>query len=248
MEHALYEELFNQETRHWWFLARRKIVISLLMRYLTVENTDSCQCKVLDVGCGCGANLEAMSRLFDATGVEPSFEGISYCRKRNLHVTKGHLPDKLNVPSNYFDAVTLIDVLEHIDNDAGSVVSIGKLLKPNGILLVTVPACQWLYTPRDAYHHHKRRYAKRQLHAVLSQGGLYKELLSYYNFYLFPMALIERTIKKIIGESGQGPDLFVPPAPVNGLFRLIFQSERHILPYISLPFGLSLIGVYRKVL
>ena len=247
MEHALYDEMFSQETRHWWFLARRTIILSILKRYLDKTSNDISACKVLDVGCGCGANLAELSRLCNATGIEPSFEGLSYCRQRQLHVTKGSLPDNLPVPEEFFDAVLLIDVLEHIDDDCASVSKIHNLLKPDGILLITVPAYQWLYTARDYMHHHKRRYSKKQLHELILSQGFSKEIESYYNFWLFPLACMERISKKILGMDKQETDLVVPPAPINNLMRLIFQSERFLLPYINLPFGLSLIGVYRKV-
>ncbi len=246
MEHALYDEMFSQETLHWWFLARRNIILSLLKRYLSKTTNDICECKVLDVGSGCGANLASISRLCNATGIEPSFEGLSYCRKRRLHVTKGSLPDNLPVPENFFDAVLLIDVLEHIDNDCASVAKIHTLLKSNGILMVTVPAYQWLYTARDAMHHHKRRYSKKQLHDLIVSQGFAKDIESYYNFWLFPFACVQRLSRKVLGVDEQKPDLVVPPPLINNIMKKIFQSERVLLPYMTLPFGLSLIGVYRK--
>ncbi|MDX9702641.1 MAG: class I SAM-dependent methyltransferase [Candidatus Auribacterota bacterium] len=246
MEHALYDEMFSNETRHWWFLGRRKIVLSILLRYFRSSTDDIASLKVLDVGCGCGANLAAVSRICDATGIEPSFEGIAYCRKRRLHVTKGALPEKLSVPKNYFDAVLLIDVLEHIDDDKASICAILDVLKPGGIILVTVPAYQWLYTGRDKMHHHKRRYNRRQIHEVVASQGFAREILSYYNFWLFPFALMERLSKKLFATDTPKPDVTVPPALINHIMRLIFQSERFLLQYVVLPFGLSLIGVYRK--
>lgn len=241
MEKYLYDELFEQETKHWWFLARRQIIIQLL-QYFCPDKAYN----LLDIGCGCGANLLALSRYYNCTGIEPSDEGIDYCAKRNLKITKGYLPDKIDLPDNSFDIITMIDVLEHIKQHNLVLKTVHRLLKKNGVFLATVPAYQWLYTKRDEFHHHCRRYSKSELNTLLSSGGLEKIILSYYNFFLFPLALLERGTKKFLKKDKPKPDLFIPPKPLNNFLKSVFAFEKKLLPKISLPYGLSVIALYKK--
>jgi len=241
MEKYLYDELFDQETKHWWFLARREIIVRLLQYYCPDEDNS-----LLDIGCGCGANLVKLSRYYNCQGIEPSDEGIEYCSQRNLKVTKGFLPDKIDYPDNSFDIITMIDVLEHIENDEQAVKTVSRLLKKDGIFLATVPAYQWLYTKRDEFHHHYRRYSKAELEFIFTSSGLRKQKLSYYNSLLFPLALAERCAKKFLKKDKPGPDLVIPPKPINNFFKSVFSFEKKLLPRLSLPYGLSLIAVYKK--
>ena len=241
MEKYLYDELFNHETKHWWFLARREIIVRLL-QYFSPDKDNA----LLDIGCGCGANLVTLSRYYNCQGVEPSDEGIDYCAQRKLKVKNGFLPDKIDYPDNSFDIITMIDVLEHIEQDGLAVKTVNRLLKKDGIFLATVPAYQWLYTKRDEFHHHYRRYSKSQLESIISSSGLKKIILSYYNTLLFPLALAERGTKKLLKKDKPEPDLVIPPKPINNFFKSVFAFEKKLLPRIPLPYGLSLIAVYKK--
>lgn len=244
MDAALYDELHRVEQTHWWFRARRRIVWSLVERYVGSDRGQ--RLKICELGCGTGGNLIGAAQFHDVVGVECAPEALAYAR-RSLgdRVIFGRLPDGVDLPAASFDVVLLTDVLEHIEDDAASARTSLQLLRPGGIVVATVPAYQWLYSPRDAQHHHFRRYGRRQFAALWKQGGAETELLSYYNTWLFPAAAVARLASKMLRRNERG-DLRVPRAGLNSLLEKVMASEAQVLGRWQLPFGLSLISVVKK--
>lgn len=238
MEAYLYEEMYRLEQHHWWFSAKHRIVLTLLDRYLR----DKPRGRVADIGCGCGHMLQMLSERYDAVGVDSSQLAADFARQRGVKVVQGSLPENVGLPPGEFDAAIMLDVMEHLDDDVASARSVAALLKPDGILLVTVPAYQWLFSAHDTAHHHRRRYNRAGLTQVLSAAGLKLRYISYYNTILFPLAVGQRMISRS-GAGSKQVTTAPPPAPINALFRSIFAMERHALGRITLPFGLSLIAV-----
>ena len=245
MEKPLYDELFKVEEVHWWFVARRSIVKHLLSKYLSFD-LSSRQIKIADLGCGCGANLIEYNKSYSVTGMDPSLDAVKYCQKRGIAIQQGALPHNCTLPVNSFHAVLMLDVLEHIEEDEEALGKTYELLNNDGIIVLTVPAYQWLYTKRDEFHHHKRRYSKKQLDQILRKAGFKRVLLSYYNFWLFPCVALVRMIGKMLGLDRSGCDVKVPNRFINRIVQIIFESERLFLPVPGLPFGVSLVAVYKK--
>jgi SAM-dependent methyltransferase len=179
----------------------------------------------------------------DVVGIECSTHALAYARQRlGSRVIRGSLPDDVDLPSNSFDVVLLTDVLEHVEDDARSAATAMRLLKPGGIVVATVPAYQWLYSARDAQHHHFRRYGKRQFCRLWINTDCETLLLSHYNSFLFPIAAAARLASKI-GRAGGSGDLNVPHQLFNDALAGVMRSERNLLGRVPLPFGLSLIAV-----
>lgn len=245
MEAHLYQEMFDQEQRHWWFRAKRRIVLSLLARKLRVE--PGRHPKIADLGCGCGATLAELQQKYDAIGVDGSELAVEFSRRRGVNVVQGLLPDGLQLPAGEFDAVVMLDVLEHLDDDTASARAAANLLRPGGIFLVTVPAYQWLFSEHDKAHHHKRRYTAARIRQLLGSTGLHVDLCSYMNTALFPVAVAARLADRFRPAAGGAVrGLSVPPAAVNAAFEWTFAAERHLLRRVYLPFGLSVVCVARK--
>lgn len=240
MEAYLYSDMFKLEQNHWWFAAKHRIVLSMLQRAIL---GGSARPRVADLGCGCGRMLQLLADRYDATGVDASPLAVEFAKERNVTVVQGLLPDDLPLTPDTFDAVLMLDVLEHLDDDVACAAAAGRLLKPGGAFLLTVPAYQWLYGPRDIAHHHRRRYARAQLNSVLSRAGLRVQYCSYYNTLLFPLALLQRLIQRVRNDQASHVAMPVPPAPINATLREIFAAERHLLGRLPLPFGLSLIAL-----
>jgi 2-polyprenyl-3-methyl-5-hydroxy-6-metoxy-1,4-benzoquinol methylase len=247
MREELYDEMFEMEQRHWWFAAKHQIVSSLLRRYLPrVENGS--RPRIADLGCGCGMLLSKLRDAYDVRGMDASPQAIEFCARRGVTVEKGGLPEDVPLERGAFDAVLLLDVLEHLGDDRSSAVAAAQLLRPGGILFCTVPAYPWLWSPRDEHHHHKRRYTAAAFRKLFEdQRELRLELFSHYNSWLFPVAAAARVASKFTPpRDAGGTDLSVPPAPLNTLLRHTFASERHLLGRVRLPAGLSLIAIARK--
>jgi SAM-dependent methyltransferase len=244
MDARLYDELYRVEQDHWWFRARREIVWSLVRRYM--NGTPNRRLKICELGCGTGGNLAAVADWHDVVGVECSPQALEYARRRlGDRVSRGRLPHDVDLPSDTYDVVLLTDVLEHIEDDAGSAKKALRLLRPGGIVVATVPAYQWLYSPRDSQHHHFRRYSKRRFRDLWSAPNTRTLLLSHYNSLLFPPAAAARLASKLVSRNMAG-DLHVPPRPLNNLLAQIMRSEANLLGRVPMPFGLSLVAVVRK--
>ncbi len=250
MDDALYEEMFRMEQSHWWFCAKHRIVRALLDRFLpgpaAMAAAPRRRRRVADLGCGCGMMLQKLRGDFDAVGMDDSPQAIGFCARRGVRVTQGRLPDQIGLEPGTFDAVLMLDVLEHLDQDAASAAAAARLLGPGGILLCTVPAYPWLYGPRDAHHHHRRRYTRGQFGKLFDLPGMRLEKLSYFNSLLFLPAAAARLKSKWLGDKDAAADLTLPPAPINRVLQTMFAAERHWLIGGSLPFGLSLLAICRR--
>jgi SAM-dependent methyltransferase len=183
----------------------------------------------------------------DVVGVEHSPQALDYARLRlGNRVRCGSLPNNIDLPDGAFDVVLLTDVLEHIEDDTGSATTAMRLLRPGGIIIATVPAYQWLYSPRDAHHHHFRRYSKQRFRALWQAPNTQTLLLSHYNSLLFPAAAAARFASKLRPQRVVNGDLTVPSRPLNWLLARIMGSESNLLGRVPMPFGLSLVAVIRK--
>lgn len=243
MENELFDEMYKVETQHWWFVARRKIIASVIDG-LSLESNS----KIMDAGCGNGDNLEFLSKYGELVAIEREDNALARAKSRQIgKVVKGELPD--NFPSDINkenDLIVLLDVLEHIDDDGKSLFGLSNWANQNGRLLITVPAYQFLWTSHDEQHHHKRRYTVKGLRKVVENNGWKVKYISYFNSFLFPLALIDR-IKQKIFPSSKDNGLKMPHKYINIMFEKIFSLESKIVGKFSFPFGLSIIVVATKL-
>jgi hypothetical protein len=136
-------------------------------------------------------------------------------------------------------------VLEHIEDDLGSLHRVAQLLRPGGFLVVTVPAYRFLWSEHDVVNEHKRRYTRTELATKMKQIGFGIRKLSYFNTLLFPPIAAMRLIQRLRDRPGQADEGHVAPW-LNGVLRRVFSLEKQMLRWLSLPFGVSLIAVADK--
>lgn len=161
--------------------------------------------RVLEIGAGIGT-LSSMyrSNVDSAVLLEPAANLIAPLRDRfrgdeGVKVIGKPLEDAIaarDVEDGSFDAVVLINVLEHVDDDTGMLIDIARLLKPGGMLLLFVPALQWLFGSLDTLVSHRRRYAKSQLRFVVENASLAVRDLRYFDVLgVLPWFVTGRLIK-----------------------------------------------------
>ena len=247
MDEKLYDEMYSLESRHWWFKAKRRIVLSVLERLIGRSRGPSRGPRVWDVGCGCGMMLsDLLARGYDAVGFDASPVAVRYCTQRGVPAVLGTCGDPDAEAGGDFDAVLMLDVLEHIDDDRAAYLAALGMAKPGGLLVCTVPAHPWLWTRRDEFHHHKRRYTARGLRELLATPGGRTVLLSPMNSVLFPLAMGVRLACRLADRPRRPGDLHIPGWGINRALEAVFASERGLLSRgIPLPWGLSLIAAVR---
>jgi len=243
MENEIFKKMASIESNHWWFVARRKIIFSIINNLDLPRNI-----RILDVGCGNGDNLSLLSYFGDLVAFEKNEEALRRAKSKKIgQIYKAELPH--NLPSNIktnFDLIVLLDVLEHIDDDSQSLTTVRDLMNDKALILITVPAYQWLWSDHDVLHDHKRRYSKSTLKEKLYLSGFRLKYISYFNTLLFPFALAERIKQKILPKLNE-EILKMPNSKINFLLEKIFSYEVNFINKISYPFGLSLFAIAEKI-
>ena len=238
MERIVYEQMAELDQRHWWYRARREVLAALIRR----EARPPANARVLEIGCGTGHNLTMLGEFGSVDALELDDEARAVAEQRlGKSVMRAPLPELAGVPERHYDLIGAFDVIEHIDDDQAALASIAGRLKPGGKLVVTVPAHQWMWSAHDVVNHHKRRYSKRALRALVQGSSLKLERSGYFNSLLFPLAVAERLSSKLRGKDDA--DLSLPPRLLNAALERVFALERHLVARLPLPPGLSLFAV-----
>jgi SAM-dependent methyltransferase len=155
------------------------------------------------------------------------------------------LPNQIPYAENYFDLITALDVIEHVDEDVDSLKAIRTRLVADGKAVITVPAYMFLWSKFDEMNEHKRRYTLTELNEKLVQAGFVVEKISYYNTLLFPVVFVIRMLNNLLKLDGSS-DVNMPNAPLNFVLKKIFGIEKYLLKFINLPFGVSILAVVKK--
>lgn len=239
METAAYQSMRDSQDSHWWFVGRREVIRSLI----DTTARPKADAAVLEAGCGFGGNLPLLQRYGRLQAFEYDAQARDYAASHAaVPVAYGTLPDHIGFGDEKFDLIAMLDVLEHVDDDLGSLAALRDRLSDGGSLLITVPAVPALWSEHDEIHHHKRRYSKSELAAKLAAAGLVPRRLGYFNSLLFPLALAERLASRF----GRGQSDGAVPTVINALFARIFAFESRLLSWLSFPIGLSLYAVVQK--
>jgi SAM-dependent methyltransferase len=228
------------EESHWWYLARRRIITTVL-EFLGLASSS----KILEIGCGCGTNLRGIRA--DAYGGDSD---ITACRLANQKVPgriiafdAHHLP----FTDSVFDAVLILDTLEHLSDDIAALREVRRVLRKDGLAIVTVPSFPVLWWRHDIAEEHRRRYTKRLLRDAALKARLTEVKLTYFNTFLFPPIATVRLIGRLLLRGRGGLDFHEVPQPLNDLLTTLFAFERHLILSRTLPFGLSLLAIFKKV-
>lgn len=237
MDDRLLRQHLELEERHWWFVARRRILLSLLERNLP-DRTDL---DVLDAGCGGGATMESLRRYGRVQGMELAGEAVAYNRERGRDVIEGSI-ERMPFEDESFDLALALDVIEHVPDDLAALEELSRVLRPGGSLLVTVPALDMLWSAHDEANGHYRRYTLAGLRGRVARVGFEVVELSYFNTLLFPAVLAARKLRR----KGSGSDVEEVPEPLNSILTRVFSCEAALLRWTKLPIGVSALCFARR--
>ena len=235
------------EASHFWFRGFRYFVTPLL-RQATNGVSDV---RLLDCGCGTGANLGLLARFGRAYGFDMSAAGLNigreHGRTRLVRATVAAIP----FPDNAFDVVTSFDVLYALESEVekSAVAEMYRVARPGGFLVVNVAAMKALSGHHSVLSREVRRYSRASLERLLTGAGFTIARLTYTNASLFAPMLLVRAIQRmrqLPSEEGATQDITVPPAPINALLTGVLRAESWWVRLADNPFGSSLLCLARK--
>ena len=152
--------------------------------------------RILDIGCGSYPYFLLNNNFTEKYGVDPSLKNtkLKNIKLKNLDVTKNKLPFK----DNFFDAVTMLAVFEHLDHEKINFVlkEINRVLNKNGVLVITTPA-PWSdkilknmarldLVSKEEIHEHKHNYSKSKIENLIKDAGFKSNKVNsgFFEFYL----------------------------------------------------------------
>jgi SAM-dependent methyltransferase len=244
LDDVYFDVMATQAQVHWWYRARRALVAQLLAGRVTHG------ARVIDVGCGTGDNLEALEEIVGRTvvGVELSPYAVRHAPRTaagdvRVGVSRAeHLP----FATGSADLITSMDVIEHLD-DAVALAEYRRVLRPGGLVLLTVPAYPWLWSHHDDWAAHLRRYTRRTLVDAVTQAGLRPLRTAYFNSFLVPPAAVMRRtpVRRLI--TVEQDEVGASSPFVDRVMTSLARAERAWARRgRGVPFGLSIVTLAER--
>ena len=249
MAEAILVDLAPVVARHPWWRARTRLTLALLDQ-LGVRRS----ARVIDVGCGWGTTLAALEESgYQATGADISRRALVRLDRPDRTLAELDLTAAWTPPANFepFDAALALDVIEHIDDDRAAVARLAGLVRPGGLVIVSVPALPDLFTEFDQIQGHRRRYLPPTLQAAFDGTGLTLDRTFWWGAWLVPLLHRSRGDHPR-ARPGDTPAqvyaryLKLPPWPAPLILRAAFALEHPRALAGKLATGTSLIAVARK--
>ncbi len=242
MDPEQYALMARVERDHWWYAGMRRLTAALLAD----PPGEGSPWRILDAGCGTGGTTAWLRRYGSVVGVDLAAEAAPFWRERGLTTIARGSVSALPFAADCFDLVTCFDVLYHqqVADEAPALAEFWRVLRPGGLLLLRVPAYNWLQGAHDAAVHTRRRYTRPELEAAVRAAGFTVVAATYGNCFLFPLAAAKRLSERWLGESQA--EMMVPMAPINALFAGALGLESRLIARWSLPAGLSVFVLGRK--
>lgn len=221
---------------HFWLKAKTELINQLCTR-----GADGKKLSILSVGAGTGEDLAALASIGDVHAIDIDQQALDLIPDHLIVEKK--CADARDVPyaDNTFDMVVAFDVLEHVDQDQKMVDELYRILRPGGRAVITVPAFNALFSGHDRALCHHRRYNKPMIRKLFKDFK--HQELSYWFFFLFPIAAISRLLAKKNSSSSMGR----VPSVINNFFYRLLRTENWLIRRgIRFPFGLTLYAIYKK--
>jgi SAM-dependent methyltransferase len=235
------------ESRHFWFRGFRAFMTPLVEA--AVEGRVNP--RILDCGCGTGANVEMLGRFGRSFGFDRSSIGLGLGRQAGRTRLTRATVTAAPFPGSAFDLVTSFDVLYSLaePDERAAVAEMFRLTRPGGFVLINVAAMQVLRGDHSVLSGEVRRYRRPDLRRLVVAAGFTVVRLTYTNCALFlPLAGL-RTVQRWRGlkpERHADREISVPAAPINLLLTGLLLLESLWLRHFDSPVGSSLICLARK--
>ncbi|MBI2515744.1 MAG: class I SAM-dependent methyltransferase [Opitutae bacterium] len=241
MQAEEYRKMADVEDVMWYYRALHRHVGRALRHHLPSA------AEILDAGCGTGGLLRRLKHAEPAwrlTGLDLSPQAAEFARQRaGVEVAEGSVL-QLPFADGRFDAIVSCDVLCQVDDPVAALREFARCLKPGGVVVLTMPAYQWMFSYHDRQVSNLRRYTRGETLALLRAAGLAPRESTYWNMLTLPLAVLRR---KVFPPRVPASDVLLYPAPVEAIFNAMMLLEHGWLGAgLGLPCGSSLVAVGRK--
>jgi SAM-dependent methyltransferase len=236
MQKPQYKIMAGLEDSHWWFLAKRQYIKSLLP-------VPAGNLQILDIGCGTGGTTQFLKQWGEVYGIEQSKFAFPYLNKRNIQYASASI-EKYAIPRNKYQLVCLFDVLYHknIIDDQAVLNKIYAALRSGGLLCITDCALPLFTSHHDVVMNARERYTRKEMVAKVEEAGFYILRSSYIYFFVFILFVFQRTLDKFFPIS----TVTTMPKVINNALLSLCKLGAWVLRYISLPIGSSIIIIAQK--
>lgn len=252
---AAFNTLFDMQVRHFWYRGRHRFLLRALDEYCAQVDSPL---SAVDLGGGCGGWIAYLAgrrghRLHRLALADSSRTALAMAAPMlPAHVDRYQI-DLMNLAwQESWDMAFLLDVIEHLPDDAEALRQAREALKPGGFLFVTAPAFRQFWSYNDELAHHLRRYTRADFRRLAQDTGLKFCDARYFMFLLSPAYWFARK-KRGIGQLSKSAQLElmkgsheVPPALLNEILATIFAMETPIGHWFRFPWGTSVLGVFQK--
>jgi 2-polyprenyl-3-methyl-5-hydroxy-6-metoxy-1,4-benzoquinol methylase len=234
--------MLAHDERHWWYRGRRRVLRAVLDRLDLPPDA-----RLLDAGCGSGRELDDLALHGRVAGVDLSETAVEAARARGHDDVRLAAVERMPFDDASFDVVTCLDVVEHTPDDRATLRELRRVTRPGGVLVVTVPAYQALWSAHDVANRHFRRYRAGTLRAAAAEAGWSVVSDTHFNAAVLAPAALVRLARR--GGDGGGEDdaaseLTFTPRALDALLELPLRAEARLIGGgRRIPFGLSLLAV-----
>jgi SAM-dependent methyltransferase len=242
-ELAYFDVMAAHARTHWWYEGRRRLVSTVLARAGDADGRGD-RGTLLDVGCGTGDNIPMLQAAW--SGVVVATDLSEYALRHARAGVAVARAEQLPFPDEAVGALTSMDVVEHLDDDLAGLAEYHRVLGPGGLLLLTVPAYQWLWSAHDDRAAHRRRYTRGRLARVVDRAGFDVSRSTYFNSFLVPPAvLLRRTpLRRFGAETDE--EVGASSSVVTSVMTMLGAAERRWTRRRKVPFGLSILLLARR--
>jgi SAM-dependent methyltransferase len=238
-----YEKLNQVEDHMWWFGGLHDNLITAFRR----RRLKPCAGIILDAGCGTGGLLRKLVEFlpeFIAIGLDVDEMACQMAYAKSGQTVCAGNANCLPFSEASVCAIFSADILGHDGIDQRlALQGFHRCLQPEGILVLNLPAYQWLVSRHDRAVCNMRRYTGKRIRELLIAVGFVDVQITYWNTVLFPLMVVHRMFPSRADDS----DVRLYPRPVEKTFRKIMHFENFLLSRgLKLPYGGSVIATAVK--
>ncbi|HEU5313326.1 MAG TPA: class I SAM-dependent methyltransferase, partial [Candidatus Udaeobacter sp.] len=217
---------------HFWMQWRHRVILRAIKRAGTPLR------RALEIGCGNGVAREMLERDFGfpVDGCDLNRTALERAKPGKGRLFVYDILDQAPSLLGRYDAVFLLDVIEHVPDDAAFLIAASRHLLPGGLIIVNVPASMLFFSDYDRAAGHVRRYNTGSLAKLLVRCGVEVQAIWPWGLLMVPALLARKTLLRRAKSADVIRKGFVPP---NRIFRGLLHSMKNIetaLPF-PMPFG-----------